>query len=408
MNTFFKQFTGEERFSKPAIAFYLLKVVVFPIQLMPYSMIHGLGRVLGSFVFWIYPTYRKKALTNLAIAFGDSKSEKERKVIARRSFQNVMITCLEFFKLKKKDLKKLLSMREPEKVTNLQEKGQSIVFLSGHQANWEIPFLALNHLSPGGVAVGRPIKNPYLYKWIIGVREMNGGKIVMPRSAMKAGLKALKQGKYIGIVGDQAFPESDYSYPLLGTRTWLSTAPAILAYKTKSPLIVGINRRIKGGYEVSGSPPIWPDYSKPMKEAIADLMDRAFAHFEESIKGSPDQWMWIHDRWKQQTIDHVKREYRHGFILALLPKDDASLKEKIQAIYPRSFVTFMTPDDPKLFDRDYRYGLVLDFANLPKVRRHYKKLGAVKALSLTPETMLDQLVKQECQSSLKTTAAVAF
>ena len=339
-------------------------------------------------------------MSNLAIAFGTTMSEKERAKLARHSFQNLMITCLEFFRLKKKDLPKVIKMIEPEKVTSLQQKGQGIVFLTGHQANWEIPFLCVNMLSPGGVAVGRPINNPRIYKWVLSVREMNGGKIVMPKQAIKAGLKALRSGNYIGIVGDQAFPESDYSYPLFGTRAWSTTAPALLAYKTKSPILVGMTRRKSGYYEVSGSPHLWPNYDLPMKESVKDLMDRALAYLEQSIKDAPDQWMWIHDRWKQQGIDHVKRIYRYGFILVIVPnKEDTTLQEHLKKIYPRSFLTFVTTQDD-LTVRDWRYQLVLDFVDLPKVRRHFKKLGAVRAIHVTQENLKQTLVKQECQHTV--------
>lgn len=382
------------------LAYFFVRIFGWIISLLPYRTIHAIGRIAGSAIYYVYTPFRKKAMSNLAIAYGTSKTEKQRAKLARQSFQNLMITCLEFFRLKKKDLPKVIKMIEPDKVTSLQEKKQGIVFLSGHQANWEVPFLCINMLSPGGIAVGRPIKNPRIYKWVLSVREMNGGKIVMPRQAIKAGLKALRAGKYIGIVGDQAFPSSDYSYPLFGTRAWTTTAPALLAYKTKSPILVGITRRKSGYYEVSGSPLLWPNYDLPMKESVIELMDRSIAHLEQSIKDAPDQWMWIHDRWKQQGIDHVKRIYRYGFILVIIPsKEELELRERLKKVYPRSFLTFLTPEDD-LTIRDWRYQLVLDFVNLPKVRRHFKKLGAVKAIHLTKENLKHVLVKPECQHTV--------
>lgn len=234
----------------------------------------------------------------------------------------------------------------------------------------------------------------------------------MPRQAIKSGLKALRAGKYIGIVGDQAFPDSDYSYPFFGTRAWTSTAPALLAYKTKSPIIVGTSHRMRNHYEVRGSEHLWPDYSKPMKEAVVDLMDRAMQHLEQSIKGSPDQWMWIHDRWKQQGIDHVKRQYRYGFVLLIFKEAPSMmLVKRLRQIFPRSFLTYWLPegveietdcevkhyrDSSEIMVRDWRYQLVLDFANMPRVRRHYRSLGAVKTLVVTPENVKQTVVKPEC------------
>ncbi len=66
----------------------------------------------------------------------------------------------------------------------------------------------------------------------------------MPKNAIRLGLKALKEGKFLGIVGDQAYPDSSYHFPLFGTRAWTATTPALLAYKSNSPLVVGTTLRV--------------------------------------------------------------------------------------------------------------------------------------------------------------------
>ena len=67
-----------------------------------------------------------------------------------------------------------------------------------------------------GLAIGKPIKNKYLYERVKSIREKNGGKITVPKSALKHGLKALRRGVFLGILGDQGMPSSDFSLPFLG------------------------------------------------------------------------------------------------------------------------------------------------------------------------------------------------
>lgn len=400
------------------IVYSFFRIFGFFISLLPYKAIHTLGRFSGSCAYYLHRSFRKKALANLAIAYGETKSEKERREIAKKSFQNLMITCLEFFRFNKSKgkLSEIVSLQENAEIEALLDSKQGIVFLTGHQANWEIPFLAMTDRY-SGIAIGRPIKNKWLYKWVLSIREMNGGEIVMPRRAIKAGLKALKEGKFLGIVGDQAFPDSPYAYPLFGTRAWTASTPALLAYKTESPLVVGTTKRLNGRYLVSGSSPIWPDLSQPIKEEVPRMMDQAMHLLETSIAETPEQWMWVHDRWKQQGIDHVKRQYRYGFILIVLPKNVGSMSDILplfREIYPRSFLTFFVPkgvelplqncdiieytNENDLFIRDWRFQLVLDFYNSAKLRRHFLKLGAFKALQLKPskEIIKKTLVKPEC------------
>lgn len=369
---------------------------------LPYSVLRGLGRCMGSCAFWALPSLRKKALSNLHIAFGDTKSEKERAQIARKSFQNLVITCLEFPKLPRTSFSSLLELCEPDAVLSLHQQGHGMIFFCGHQANWEILFPSINHLIPGGVGVGRPIKNRRLYQWILRLRQSHGGRILLPKQAMKEGLRAIHRGSYIGLVGDQAFPESGYSYPLFGVRSWLSPAPALLSYRTGAPLLVASVVRTKKGYRLTASAPLWPDLEKPAKEAVPHLMDQAVSCLEQYIREAPDQWMWIHDRWKQQTIDHIRRKYRYGFILVLHDPNDKEVRSMLMHVYPRSFLTFLSPNSPELWSRNYRFQLVIDCVNLPRVRRHYCKLGAQIAEYIPRNTLLSTLVKPECQSTVST------
>jgi Kdo2-lipid IVA lauroyltransferase/acyltransferase len=396
----------------------------FLISLLSYPAIHAIGKCAGLAAYYLHRNYRKKAMANLAIAFASTKSEMERKKIAKQSFQNLMITLLEFFRFKrsKGKLSEIVTLKDNPEIKQILEKKGGIVFLSAHQANWEIPFLALTD-QYNGIAIGRPIKNRWLYKWVLSVREMNGGKIVMPKNAIRAGLKALSKGCFLGIVGDQAYPNSPYAYPLFGTRAWTASTPALLAYKTGSPLVAGVTIRVNGRYEVCGNNPIWPNLSAPIKEEVPRMMDAAMSHLEASIAKNPEQWLWIHDRWKQQGIDHVKRKYRYGFILITLPMHTEpfiKILPLFRAIYPRSFLTFFVPkgscvsladctilhyeNESDLCVHDWRYQLVLDFYDSIRLRKHFLKLGAFKALNLSmmkkksslEETIKMQLVKPEC------------
>lgn len=397
-----------------------------------YKNIYKIGTALGSLAFILHRTFRKKAMTSLAIAYGESLSEKERRNIARRSFQNLMITCLEFFRLKKSRHKihEIVHIKNNPNVVKLLDEGQAVIFLSAHQANWEIPFLALTEKWPG-IAIGRPISNPYLYKYVMSVREMHGGKIIMPKEATRSGIAALKEGKFLGIVGDQAYPTSSYSYPLLGTRAFTAATPALLAYRTHCPIVVGSCRRIKGHYIVSGSDPIWPDQTKTLREEMPRMMDLAMDFMEKSIKQYPQQWMWVHDRYKQIGINYIKRKYRYSFILIILPADGQKYLEGVKAIkalYNTAFITLFIPEGMKidlpdmtiksyakesdLFVRDWRYQLLFDFYNSKRLQRHYKRLGLFAALDLKkmeeiakdgktlPEIIKKTVVKAECLTTV--------
>ncbi len=361
-------------------------------------------------------------MANLSIAYGQSKSEEELKTIARHSFENLMITLLEFFRLKrsKGKISEIVSFFDTEEMEAQLKAKKGVIFLTAHQANWEISFIGFTDRYPG-VAIGRPIKNRWLYKWVLSVREMHEGKIVMPKNAIREGIKALAKGAFLGIVGDQAYPDSGYSYPLFGTRAWTASTPALIAFKTGCPLVFASAKRSEGHYFIRFHSPIWPNLNAPIKEEVPRMMDQAMSELEKSIAETPEQWMWVHDRWKQQGIDHVKRHYRYGFILIALPSDLTPFAEifpLLRAIYPRSFLTFLAPkgssiplnectvieygEADELLLREWKYQLVLDFIHSPTLRKHYLRLGAFKALTLDPDYQMikRKLVKAECLTTV--------
>lgn len=384
------------------LSYFALRIFGGFISFLPYSAIHFLGKGLGTMTFYFHRSFRKKTLTNLSIAKNLFLTEKQKIRIAKESFHTLAITCLEFFRLKKSknNMEELVIWGAPrEKVMELIQKKQGIIFLTGHQANWEVPFLLLTQFH-SGIAIGRPIKNRWLYRWVLSIREMHKGKIVTPKNALSHGQKTLQQGDFVGIVGDQAFPESSYSYPFLGTRAWTTTAPALLAYKTGSPLVTVMSRRIGNQYHIWGSPPLWPDLNRPLKEEVIRLMNLAMGYLEESIRACPGQWLWQHDRWKQAGIDHVERKYRFGFILIILPMDPTPylpLLSTFAKIYPKGFISLYVPKnnsysypswaelhfyekEKDLFQKDWRYQIIFDFYNSKKLRTHFLRLGAFQAL----------------------------
>jgi KDO2-lipid IV(A) lauroyltransferase len=380
-------------------SFVLIRVLTFPLTFLPYSALHALGSALGKAAYYLLPKFRKRTLSNLALT-GIAGSEEELVHLAQASIGNLMITCLEYPKLAaEKEIAKVATCLNPEKADAIMKTGQGVIFFCGHQANWEILFLEGTARMPG-VAIGRPIKNPLLYDWILSIREKFGGKIITRQNAIKEGLRGLKQGAFLGIVGDQGMPDSGYRSPFLGRQAWTSPVPALLSYRTGSPLIVATTSRKNGKYHIRYSEPIWPNKQEDMEKEIDRLMRACLTLFEKSVKEEPAQWMWQHNRWKQQTPEKLKPSFRHDTLCILLP-EQRELFENIWAllptfreIYPHESITVKIPrtfshlplpidaektvyDMPKdLFVRDFRFKLVFNFSGIAALKSHFLKLAA--------------------------------
>ena len=391
---------------KEKLAYYSIRILAFPFQWLPYSWIHVIGKALGSLIFYWMPSYRKKALSNLSLAKDLKLSNKERIQIAKKSFQNLCIVCLEYPRLaQEKMLSSTILCETPEPAKSLCSQGKGVIFFCGHLSNWEVLFLEGTTRMPG-IAIGKPIKNKRLYRWILSIREKYGGKIVIQRNALAEGLRALKAGKFVGIVGDQGMPSSGYSSLFLGRRAWTSTAPALLAYRTNTPIMTALTRRVPNGYRICYSDPIWPDLSKPMDEEVNRMMEHSLSILAEEIKKRPGEWLWQHSRWKQQTPQNIYKRFRHDSIGIVLPHDPKLLKILIphlstfREIYPLDFILLFAPknfentsliaaDDIVFYDNlkdtlidDYRCKLIFDLANYPPLQKYYLSRSAFEILTL--------------------------
>ncbi|WP_442975472.1 lysophospholipid acyltransferase family protein, partial [Salmonella enterica] len=96
-----------------------------------------------------------------------------------------------------KNIAKVARCENSEKADELMANGKPVIFFCGHQSNWEILFLEGTSRMPG-VAIGRPIKNEVLYRWITAMREKFGGKMIAPKNAAREGLRGLKRGAFLG------------------------------------------------------------------------------------------------------------------------------------------------------------------------------------------------------------------
>jgi KDO2-lipid IV(A) lauroyltransferase len=394
------------KLEKEKFHYFLIRFLTFPFGFLPYSWIHHIGKALGWSAFYFMRSYRKRALSNLSLARDLALSPKQIVQTAKKSFQNLAINCLEYPKLAREtNLSKIVHCQNPETALSLHRQGQGIIFFCGHQSNWEILFLD-GTTRMQGVAIGRPTKNKYLYQWIVSIREKFGGKIIAPRNAVREGFRALKKGYFLGIVGDQAMPDSGYSFPFFGRRAWTSTAPALLAYKTNCPIISAATTRVRGKYQIRYSNPIWPNLSEPPEKEVIRLMNQVLTFLQESIRSSPGEWLWQHNRWKQQTPHIIYNRFRQDCICIILPEEDSLFEEllphlaTLKHLYQLDFLSLLVPQKHlhrisiqtdelipythlnETLLNDFRFKLIYNFTPFLAVKNHYEKLSAFEVVDL--------------------------
>lgn len=400
------------------------------ISYLPRPWLVFLANSLGSAAYIFASTFRKTALSNISLAFPQI-SRQSMRTMARKSFCHLALTLLEYglIERKKGDLASFATCLNPDQATRLQEKHGGIIYVSAHIANWEVPFIETN-TRVRGIAVGRPLNTHAMTGRVNAIRSSTGGFIVSPREAMRTAGRRLKEGIFFGFVGDQALPESSYSAPFLGRLAYSTTAPALLAYKNNVPVVVANTCRRNGKQIIWYSPPIYPDRAAPLKEEVMRLSNAVMYELEMNIIQAPEQWMWLHNRWKRPTGLGLLKEFRYESILVLYPKDPKRLalflemSDVFRELYPHHDIAVCLPSHhttspitgAKVFIYEskedafidtFDYKLVYNFTEIRGIERYYKKTCALmtfgidaicKKLKIRRKEFFQDITKHFCHS----------
>jgi len=288
------------------ISVYLLILIT---RAVPQKIVKAISNLLGDLLYILSHKRRNIALENLRNAFNGEKNEKEIRNIARLSCRSFFLTFLEIIKLRpllaKPDT--IESLRPgTENLDELFRKAKKIhdesggcIFVTPHIGNWEIlPYVS----SAAGiplVVVVRPLDNVYLEKLIYKNRAASRQVIIPKKNALFVLQKTLRQGKSIGMLPDQSTMKGIF-VNFFGRKATATPVPAILATSYKRPIVVIACCRKKdtNRYEGFVCDPIWPGQYKSEKAEIFRLTEEVNLKMESIIRKYPEQYLWIHNRWK--------------------------------------------------------------------------------------------------------------
>ncbi len=264
-----------------------------------------LGSGIGMLCYYLIKKRRQIALNNLQIAFGSHLTKSQRIEICKASFINVGKTCIEFLRFPKLNAKNIWDEVSVEGAENLHTalgggKG-AIVFLP-HFGNWELLSLVYGALIPDRAkAIAFPLKNASLNTYIWQHREQMSLRLIPRKRAIRETLRALKNNEAVGFFADQnAGPEGVF-VNFLGKPASAVRGPATLALKTGAPLLFSLSiRQPDNRHHVYISPPIHPTLSDDFERDIETYTAQMLKQLEAYIHKYPEQWLWLHNRWKTQ------------------------------------------------------------------------------------------------------------
>lgn len=244
---------------------------------------------------------RNVALTNLGIAYPESDLSWRREVV-KKLYCNLSLSVMEFLILTKnpKVVSKWVTKVEGEEhLENLSKSGRGAVLLTAHMGNWELLAAWLACKGYPLVAGVRDPNDVHVSKLLACYRKALGVETIPKKSLLLKGAKLLKQGKFIGILADQDGGTDGIRVSFMGKVASTVGGPAALSLLTKAPVVPIVSYRIAPyEHEILVLPPIEPLYELPREEAIGEMTIKFNDILEGFIRRSPEQWLWLHRRWR--------------------------------------------------------------------------------------------------------------
>jgi len=276
---------------------------------LPERAIHVLFRNIALLIYHLLGSRKKITLRNLEIVFPE-KSLAERKTMARQSYAN-FAESMAFNTLMMTGRitnQQLLDSIEVEGWENFEEAKRltgekGLLIFSAHIGNWELlPQYAALRLDTPLHIISRETSNPLLEERIVRpLRERFGVEVFYKKNALMRIVKVIKKGEYAGFQIDQKLnPPEGIFVKFFGREAPTLASPALLQVRFGVVVLpVFMVKPEKGKHLLVIKKPIqWSDNGKSMEEQIVELTCIHQKTIEDIILEYPDQWFWMHNRWK--------------------------------------------------------------------------------------------------------------
>ncbi len=262
-----------------------------------------LANAMGYLWFDILKFRRKHVIDNLNLAYPD-KPESWKVLVGRKSIQNLCLSFLDYFvlyKINKENVSETVVLENVETLRAQYEKKEGVLVLSLHLGTIDLAPAGLGlHGFPMSITL-KKINNEVINTFIENLRKSKGVNALADRRNPFEIFRAVKRGDVTVFVMDQYMGKPHgIEAKFFGQPAGTASGLAGFSLKTNLPVIAVYNfRRADGKIYIVSEPPIWPEVvSESFEENIRYNTQKYNDKIEEIVRRHPEQWMWVHRRWK--------------------------------------------------------------------------------------------------------------
>ena len=282
-----------------ALAWCLVKTI----GALPRPLARAVGIALGQTIYLLHGKLRRVGMRNLALAFPE-KSVGERRKIVRHLFTSLgrqfAEVCL-FPRYTRENVNRTVTYDGYENFDRASQRGKGVLFLTGHVGGWELSAFAHSLYGHPLHFVMRPLDNPLLDALVRRYRTMHGNTPILKDDPARELLRAMKAGATVGILMDTNMtPPEGVFVDFFGIPACTASGLARIALRTDAAVVPGFTiwDPILRRYRLRFDPAV-PLIRTGNNEADIVANTAQFTKvIEEVVRRYPDQWLWVHRRWK--------------------------------------------------------------------------------------------------------------
>lgn len=287
---------------KHLIEYFVFEIVALIVQWLPLKTVQAVGARVGEFFFSVVGYRKETTMENLRNAYpGRSKSDLEKIACAAfRSIGTSLFEVLWFPRMNADFVRGFCKVENPEVLLQAKSRGKGIIILTAHFGNWELGGSSI--VATTGIPILMIVKtqaNRFIDRKINDWRTRLGNKVIPMEFSVRASYRTLREGNLIGIAADQAATASSLQVDFFGRPVPTFEGPAVLSLKTGAPIFLAFAvRQQDGTYRIRFEDLSRDDLKEFNEHNVAELTRLHVSRTESIIRQYPDQWLWMHKRWK--------------------------------------------------------------------------------------------------------------
>jgi KDO2-lipid IV(A) lauroyltransferase len=295
------------------LAYAIVRLGVCLMQALPEATARGFAGLLAKLAYRLDRRHRQVADDNLRHAF-PKLTDAQRDRVVRATFQHFLSLIVEIARLPRKlcvgNWRDHVTLVGGDKVVGAMTTGRPALIVTGHLGNWELAGFALGLFGFRTYAVARTLDNPYLDDFIRRFREKTGQRVLAKKGDYDQITGLLQAGGILATLADQDAGQRGVYVDFLGRPASTHKAIALMAIEYDVPLVVVGVPRVSARprhYHVVVEEVIDPSEFANRPDAVRALTQRYTAAFERLVRRYPEQYFWLHRRWKNQPAAKAQR-----------------------------------------------------------------------------------------------------